>query len=163
MARKPWSRLAVGVGLLAIFASCVITPTWGAIDGTVKLATTEPVHVTDVSCFTGTARGSSYCAGSWTLSDGSRHRERLSSDWFVSDGDSFDGYGNSTTAAPTRVFWILAQLLYLAPLGLVVLFIRFHRKRLKGAGAPIRPEDEAAMNARAAELRRRSDPPALGN
>lgn len=162
MARKPWTGVAIGIGLVAIFTSCVGAPVWFAVDSTIALATTEPVRITDVGCVIGTGRGSSYCVGSWTLANGDEVRERLSSDWFVGDGDTFDGYGNHDTAAPTRLFWFLAQLLYAIPILLVVSFIRFHRRRLRGAGQPLAAEDEAAMTARAEAIRhRREEPPAL--
>lgn len=161
MARKPWSRVAVFIGILAIFTSCVGAPVWFAVDSTIALATTEPVRVTDVGCVIGSGRNSGgYCVGSWTLANGDKVQERLSSDWFVGDGDTFDGYGNHDTAAPTRLFWILAQLGYAIPIVLVVGFIRFHRRRMRNAGIPLAADDEAAMDERAEAIRRRQDPPA---
>lgn len=163
MARKSWTNAAVLIGLLAIFAGCLIAPLMWAVDSTIALATTEPVRVTDVSCVAGTGRNSdSYCLGMWTLPDGERVSGRLSNDWFVGDGDAFDGYGSTETAAPSRIPWFLAQLMYAIPVLLVVSFLRFHRRRMRAAGKPLAAEDETAMNARAEQLRRREDPPALG-
>lgn len=161
MARKPLTTVAVVVGIIAIFTSAVGVPTWLAVDGTIGLVTTEPVRVTDVKCVNGPARNDDYCVGSWTLSNGDEVRDTLSSAMFVGTGDSFDGYGNDSTAAPTLLFWIAQQLLYLIPIALIVLFVRFHRRRLRNAGKPLSEADSAAMDARAEEIRRRRNPPAI--
>ncbi|GAA4897627.1 hypothetical protein [Stackebrandtia albiflava] len=161
MARKPWSRVAVAVGLVALFAGCIGAPVWFAVEGTVLLATTEPVRVEDVECVTGSRGG--HCTGSWTLADGTEHRERLSGDLFVDDGDEFSGYGNGFTAAPTRWFWILSQLLYAIPIGLVFFVVVHHRSRVARAGGVIAAEDEAAMNARVEEIRRGERTPEPGD
>ena len=150
-----WSKPLLAVALVAMLGGCVVVPVGLAVEASIGLLTAEPVRVETVACTKNTGRQSGHCTGSWELSDGTRQRGELAGYWFVSDGESFDGYGGTDTATPSRLIWVLQQGFYAVPIGAALLVWRKLRYRRKTAGAPISAADEAAMNARAAELRRR--------